>query len=86
MPSVRDDEADDDDFDPEGPDPDEMDSSDDPDLAVCPHCRKMISEDAERCPHCGEYISLEDTPASAPMWIVAAAIVALLIVLFAWIL
>ena len=59
-----DDDEDDDDIDPEGPDPSEMDYSDDPDLDVCPHCRKMISEDAEHCPHCGEYISPSDAPLS----------------------
>jgi hypothetical protein len=78
MPSVRDDE--DDDFDPEGPDPQEMDSSDEPDLDVCPHCRKMIVEDAERCPHCGQFILPSDAPASAMVWIVTAVIAALVIV------
>jgi RNA polymerase subunit RPABC4/transcription elongation factor Spt4 len=76
----RDDSTDDDeDFDPEGPDPVEMDSSDDPDLDVCPRCRKMISEEAERCPHCGEYISAEDAPLSGSAWIMIAVIVLLLL-------
>jgi hypothetical protein len=57
------DDDEDDEVDPEGPDPSEMDASDEPDLDVCPHCRKLISEEAERCPHCGEYL----TPGSAPM-------------------
>ncbi len=74
-----DDAADDDDVHPEGPDPSEMDSSDDPDLDVCPHGRRMIVEDAERCPHCGEYVAPGDVPLSRPWWI---AIVIVLVLLF----
>jgi len=70
-----------DDLDPEGPDESEMDYSDDPDLAVCPHCRKMISEEAERCPHCGMYLSLEEKPLPRTAWIVIAVIVVALIAL-----
>ena len=70
--------------DPEGPHPSEMDSSDDPDLDVCPHCRKLISEDAERCPHCGDYVSLSDAPVSRPAWLLIAAIIVLMAVLLAW--
>ena len=70
---------DDSDFHPEGPDPSEMDSSDDPDLDVCPHCRRMIVEDAERCPHCGEYDTPGEAPLSRPWWI---AIVIALVLLF----
>jgi hypothetical protein len=69
------------DVDPEGPDPSEMDSSDDPDLEVCPHCRKLVYEDAERCPHCGRYISAENMPMSPVAWMVIG-IVALLILGF----
>ena len=75
----------DDDLDPEGPDPSDMDASDEPDLDVCPHCRKLISEDAERCHHCGMYLSAEDTPLSRPAWFVIAVILALLVVLLVWI-
>ena len=88
MPShepIEDEEADDDGLDPEGPDPSEMDSSDDPDLEVCPHCRKLISEDAERCHHCGMYISDEEAPLPKPAWFVIAVIVALGIVFLVWI-
>ena len=70
---------DDSDLDPEGPDPSEMDSSDDPDLEVCPHCRKLIYEDAERCPHCGEFINPGDAPMSVRAWIVIGIIVAALL-------
>jgi len=72
--------------DPEGPDPSEMDSSDDPDLEVCQHCRKLITEDAERCPHCGMYLSAEDAPPlPKPAWFVIAVILALGVVLLVWI-
>ena len=80
-----DEEEDDSDFDPEGPDPSEMDSSDDPDLEVCPHCRKLVYEEAERCPHCGEYISPADAPLSKPAWVVIGVIVTLGVVLLVWI-
>lgn len=79
-----DDEETEDDLDPEGPDPADMDYSDDPDLEVCPNCRKLISEDAERCPHCGHYISAEDAPISRRGWVVIGTIIALLITLLVW--
>ena len=87
MPQIYDDEdeTDDDSLDPEGPDVSEMDSHDDPDLDVCPHCRKLISEDAERCHHCGMYLSAEDAPLSRPAWFVIAVALALLVVLLVWI-
>ena len=71
------DEDDDDDLDPEGPDESEMDYSDEPDLEVCPHCRKMVVEDAERCPHCGNYLSSENEPLAKRAWIVILIIIAL---------
>ena len=72
---------DDDNLDPEGPDESEMDFSDEPDLEVCPHCRKMISEEAERCPHCGQYVIPGDAPLTPMAWIVIGVIVVSLIVL-----
>ena len=85
----RHDEIDDDEageeFDPEGPDPSEMDSSDDPDLEVCPHCRKLIYEDAERCPHCGEYVNPSDAPLSKGAWVVVTVVILLLISSLLWI-
>jgi uncharacterized paraquat-inducible protein A len=68
-------------LDPEGPDESDMDYSDDPDLEVCPHCRKMIYEGAEKCPHCGMYISAEDAPLSRRAWIILAIGIVLLIAL-----
>ena len=75
------DHEDDDDIDPEGPDESEMDYSDEADLEVCPHCRKMVSEEAERCPNCGMYISLEEKPLPRAAWIVIVAIILVLIAL-----
>ena len=77
--------AEEDDLDPEGPDPSEMDSSDEPDLDVCPHCRKLISEEAARCPHCGEYINPADAPLARPWWIVIVAILVLMLAGLLWI-
>ena len=82
MPQV--DDEPDDTHDPEGPDPEEMDYSDEGDLEVCPHCRRMIHEDTERCPHCGEYISLEDTPMTRKGWIVITIIALLMIAAVFW--
>src|SRR5438046_3079492 len=80
MPSISD-EDDQDQLDPEGPDKSEMDFSDEPDLEVCPHCRKMISEEAERCPHCGNYLSAEDAPLSRTALIVIAIVAAVAVAL-----
>ena len=74
---TSDDEEDDDQIDPEGPDESDMDYSDEPDLEVCPHCRKMVVEDAERCPHCGNYLSSGNEPLSKRAWIVILIVIAL---------
>jgi len=85
MPHVRDDDDDDvEEHDPEGPDPAEMDYSDDPDLDVCPYCRKLISEEADRCPHCGQYIIASDAPIPRGGLIVIAIIAAVVIAMLVW--
>jgi hypothetical protein len=77
--TVSDDDDDDrEGVDPEGPDPSDMDFSDEPDLAVCPNCRRMISEEAERCQHCGEYITPGETPMPKWVWISIAIVILLL--------
>ena len=73
------------DVDREGPDPSEMDSSDEPDLEVCPHCRKLISAEAERCHHCGTFVSAEDEPLSRRAWITIAIVSLLMLAMFGWV-
>jgi len=67
------------------PDPSDIDSTDEPGLDVCPYCRKMITEEAERCHHCGKYLSAEDAPLSKPAWFVIAVIVTLAVIALVWI-
>jgi hypothetical protein len=81
MPHVRDEDDDVDGVDPEGPDPSEMDYSDEPDLDVCPHCRKMIYDEAERCPHCGNYISADDRSLPKAAWYVIIVIALIVLTL-----
>jgi len=74
------DEDRDDEFD--GVDEDE----DDDETVPCPHCRRLVYEDAERCPHCGSYLSREDAPREAkPLWVVATVLVVLAAILLTWI-
>ncbi len=69
------------DYDPEGPEPEEMSDHDEPDLMPCPHCRKMVNEDADRCHHCGRFI---DQPPLSSTWSMATIlIICLLVVIFA---
>ena len=70
--------------DPEGPDPEEMDSSDDADVEVCPNCRKLISAEVDRCPHCGEFVTPGSAPLPMPMWILLGIVIALLIAMLLW--
>jgi predicted nucleic acid-binding Zn ribbon protein len=52
----------------------------------CPHCGKLIDDDAVRCPQCGQYLSKEDAPNSPkPAWILVGVAVCILIILV-WIL
>ena len=67
-------------IDPEGPDPSEMDPSDEPDIIACPRCRKAISEDAERCHHCGEWVIDQGEALNRPMWTVFLIVLLLLTV------
>jgi hypothetical protein len=69
------------DFDPEGPDPEEMDDHDQPDVIPCPHCRKMVYEDAETCQHCGQ--DLDNPPLSSPWSMVMVLIICALLAIFA---
>ena len=47
----------------------------------CPACGAEIYDDAERCPECGHYQSREDQPrAKTPTWIIAGAVICLVIV------
>ena len=67
----------DDDFD------DSDDEGDDDATIACPYCREPIHEDAERCPYCEQYLSDEDAPRQPkPLWIVAAAMLCVFLVLF----
>lgn len=63
---------------------DEGDWDDDDDVAIpCPYCRRQIHEDAQRCPYCEQYLSDEDAPQRPqPLWIIAAAVVCLFLMLF----
>jgi hypothetical protein len=64
------------------PSDEDMDSSDEPGVDACPHCRKLVSEEAEQCPHCGEYIVHSDAPSTGVplwVWITAVAIIAFFI-------
>lgn len=68
-----------DDPDRELPDPSDMDDDDEPDWIPCPHCRKFITEDAERCHHCGQDI-VHATQAEGMSMILIFIIAALVIV------
>lgn len=88
MPPVQDDdEIDSVDDDPDRDLPLESDLSDDDEHPIdpCPHCGKMIHEEAEWCHHCGSYLSRDDAPPKhVPLWIIVGA-AAVLGVLFFWI-
>jgi|SRR5687768_4301220 len=57
-------------IDPEGPDPSEMDDDDQPDIVPCPHCKKAISEEAEKCHHCGQWVADRGEAVNRPTWTV----------------
>ncbi len=74
---------DDDDLD-ETEDPDESDQEPDDDASVtvpCPNCGQDVYEDADRCPYCAKHIT-PNASAGRPTWLIIAAILALLGVLF----
>ena len=60
----------------------DMDSFDEPGVMPCPHCRQMISEDAEMCPHCRNYISAGDAPRKPiPAWLLIGLVAVFAIIL-----
>ena len=68
------------------PDRSDMDSDVNDDTISCPYCRRKIHESSEFCPHCGKYISDEDAPIRFPMWVIVGLALALLVVIFGWVL
>ena len=77
MSRPSDEDDDDNDIDPEGPDESEMDFSDEPDLEICPNCRKLMTEEAHQCPHCGEHVAFSDMPLPRWAWIVIVVVAAI---------
>jgi len=68
----------------EQPDESDMDSFDEPGVMPCPHCRQMISEEAEQCPHCRMYVE-HDPRKALPTWFyfaLLAALIAMLLLIF----
>ena len=56
------------------------DDPDDPSLAPCPYCGKLIYDWADRCRHCGSFVSFDAPPAYRPFLVggVIAGIIAVL--------
>ena len=67
-------------LDPEGPDPSEMDDHDEPDIVPCPHCKKAISEEAEKCHHCGQWVIDRGEAVNRPTWTVFLIVLLILTV------
>ena len=91
---IRDDD-DTDDLDPddrEYPDAADMDPDDGIEIVdthPCPHCGKTLYDEASICPQCGNFItyqSAENAPRRTPWWMIIAALICLLIILWFWVL
>ena len=70
-----------DEVDPEAPDASDMDRDDEDDeldAVPCPYCNRPVYEHADVCPHCGSFLSFQNAPRHRPLWIVVAAILAIL--------
>ena len=84
--SYADEEADDPLDDAEDPsDADVGDEDDEVDTHRCPHCRKMVYEQAEVCPHCGSYIGVEDAPPRKSWWFVITVLLCLAAIIVGWV-
>jgi len=62
-------------LDPEGPSAEDLDRFGD-EFKTCPACKKRIYDQVEICPHCGQ--AQTDQPHGAGLWIIAAAILVIL--------
>jgi hypothetical protein len=60
------------------PDEADLDDSEDDstDTLPCPHCGRLIFEQAEMCPYCGHFVSGHHAAARKPLWIVLGVIAA----------
>ena len=47
-------------YDPEGPDPSDLDRANRDDLQTCPECGAEVYADADRCPSCGHWVLEND--------------------------
>jgi predicted nucleic acid-binding Zn ribbon protein len=68
------------------PDPGDRDDEDDDvaDTEPCPFCGKSVFEQSEQCPHCGNFISGQESSKRSSPWIVVAAIICLIVIIFVW--
>ncbi len=53
-------------------------------LERCPQCRQWIYEDAERCPACGQYVEQGTSIWSRPWWVLAVAVLLLILIVLFW--
>jgi hypothetical protein len=79
------DDEDDEGVDPEAPDASDMDrdgvdgaAEDNVDTVACPYCGRAVYEHADICPHCRNFISFQDARRHPPVWIIVAAMLALI--------
>ena len=62
---------------------DEHADDSDAELLLCPACRRAVHEDTQQCPHCGDWITPvhAESPGKRWVWIVAAVLVILSMIL-----
>ncbi len=68
------------------PDRSDMDADVTDNSMPCPYCGRDIYEESEFCPRCGKYISREDAPLRLPVWLIIGVILAMMVVIFCWVL
>ncbi len=59
---------------------------DEPSEMMCPQCRGVVSEDAQKCPHCGDWITPVDPEHAGPrrlIYILAVLVMLLVSLLMA---
>ena len=53
--------------------------------AICPSCRKTVTEDTQKCPHCGDWITPEHPSSHGwRRWIFVAAVLVMVWALLRW--
>lgn len=59
----------------------DLEQDDGPDTFICPSCREVVAEEAQKCPHCGDWITPTEPSGRKRAWFVWAVVLMIALML-----